>query len=73
MFQPMALAVSFAIIGALLLSLTYVPAATALFLSLIHIYFSDNKAPELSGLKNFFWNNLYSFQFQSILLNPPKY
>ncbi len=32
MFQPMALAVSFAIIGALLLSLTYVPAATALFL-----------------------------------------
>ncbi len=33
MFQPMALAVSFAIIGALLLSLTYVPAATALFLN----------------------------------------
>ncbi|MPR33891.1 CusA/CzcA family heavy metal efflux RND transporter [Salmonirosea aquatica] len=32
MFQPMALTVSFAIIGALLLSLTYVPAATALFL-----------------------------------------
>ncbi len=32
MFQPMALAVSFAIVGALLLSLTYVPAATALFL-----------------------------------------
>jgi heavy metal efflux system protein len=32
MFQPMALAVSFAILGALLLSLTYVPAASALFL-----------------------------------------
>ena len=32
MFQPMALTVSFAIVGALLLSLTYVPAATALFL-----------------------------------------
>ncbi len=32
MFQPMALTVSFAIIGALLLSLTYVPMATALFL-----------------------------------------
>ena len=32
MFQPMALTVSFAIVGALLLSLTYVPMATALFL-----------------------------------------
>ncbi|MBU1823183.1 MAG: efflux RND transporter permease subunit, partial [Bacteroidetes bacterium] len=32
MFQPMALTVSFAILGALLLSLTYVPAASALFL-----------------------------------------
>ncbi len=32
MFQPMALAVSFAILGALILSLTYVPAASALFL-----------------------------------------
>jgi len=32
MFQPMALTVSFAIIGALFLSLTYVPAASALFL-----------------------------------------
>ncbi|TDB63703.1 CusA/CzcA family heavy metal efflux RND transporter [Arundinibacter roseus] len=32
MFQPMALAVSFAIVGALILSLTYVPVASALFL-----------------------------------------
>ncbi|GHB85069.1 CusA/CzcA family heavy metal efflux RND transporter [Persicitalea jodogahamensis] len=32
MFQPMAMTVSFAIVGALLLSMTYVPAATALFL-----------------------------------------
>jgi len=42
MFQPMALAVSFAIVGALLLSLTYVPAATALFLK-----------KEISNEKNF--------------------
>lgn len=33
MFGPMAMTVSFALIGALLLSLTYVPVATALFLS----------------------------------------
>lgn len=33
MFKPMAETVSFAIIGALLLSLTYIPMATALFLS----------------------------------------
>jgi len=33
MFQPMALAVSFAILGALILSFTYVPMASALFLS----------------------------------------
>lgn len=24
-------------------------------------------------LKTFFWNNLYAFQFQRILLNPPKF
>lgn len=33
MFKPMALTVSYALIGALLLSLTYVPVASALFLS----------------------------------------
>ncbi len=33
MFRPMAETVSFAIIGALILSLTYVPVATALFMS----------------------------------------
>jgi len=33
MFQPMALAVSFAILGALILSCTYVPMASSLFLS----------------------------------------
>lgn len=49
-------------------------ALVALFIpTVLGMYFSDNKDPELSGLKNFFWNNLYSFQFQSILLNPPKY
>lgn len=39
----------------------------------LSMYFSSTKTPELSGHKNFFWNNLYSFQFQRILLNPPKY
>lgn len=39
----------------------------------LSMYFSGTKTSELSGLKNFFWNNLYSFQFQRILLNPPKY
>ena len=43
MFQPMALAVSFAIIGALLLSLTYVPVATSLFLKK-----KINNAPTIS-------------------------
>ena len=33
MFRPMAQTVSFAILGALILSLTYVPVASALFLS----------------------------------------
>jgi len=53
MFQPMALTVSFAIIGALLLSLTYVPAATALFLK-----------KEVNNEKNFsdrLVGKLYSF------------
>jgi hypothetical protein len=46
----------------------------ALFVpTILGVHFSDGKFPELSGLKNFFWNNLYSFQFQRILLNPPKY
>ena len=49
-------------------------ALVALFFpTALGVYFSSTKTPELSGLKNFFWNNLYSFQFQSILLNPPKY
>ncbi|TDB63704.1 hypothetical protein [Arundinibacter roseus] len=30
------------------------------------------KAQLLPGLKNYFWNNLYSFQFLALLLNPPK-
>lgn len=38
----------------------------------LSVYFTSNKVPELSGLKNFFWNNLYSFQFYRVLLNPPK-
>lgn len=38
----------------------------------VSLHFSSPKILDLSGLKNFFWNNLYSFQFQSILLNPPK-
>jgi cobalt-zinc-cadmium resistance protein CzcA len=53
MFQPMALAVSFAILGALILSFTYVPMATALFLS-----------PKINNEKNFsdrLVNKLYSF------------
>ncbi len=44
MFQPMALTVSFAILGALLLSLTYVPLMSALFLDRTvkaHVTFSD--------------------------------
>lgn len=39
----------------------------------LSMYFSGTTTPELSGLRNFFWNNLYSFHFQRILLNPPKY
>jgi cobalt-zinc-cadmium resistance protein CzcA len=53
MFQPMALTVSFAIIGALFLSLTYVPAASALFLK-----------KKINNEKNFsdrLVNKLYSF------------
>ena len=37
MFKPMAQTVAFALIGAFILSLTYVPMMTTLFLSLIHI------------------------------------
>ena len=49
-------------------------ALVALFVpTVLSVYFLGTKIPELSGLKNFFWNNLYSFQFQRILLNPPKY
>ena len=43
------------------------------FPTALAVSFSSTKNPELSGLKNFFWINLYSFQFQRILLNPPKY
>jgi|AntAceMinimDraft_11_1070367.scaffolds.fasta_scaffold104921_1 hypothetical protein len=38
----------------------------------VSVLFGSPKTLDLSGLKNFFWSNLYSFQFQSILLNPPK-
>ena len=49
-------------------------ALVALFVpTALAMYFPGSKTPERSGLKNFFWNNLYSFQFQRILLNPPKY
>lgn len=49
-------------------------ALVALFFpTALGVHFSSAKSLELSGLKNFFWNNLYSFQFQRILLNPPKY
>ena len=34
---------------------------------------ADVKTAVFSRLKNFFWNNLYSFQFRSVLLNPPKF
>lgn len=45
----------------------------ALFVSsLTALLFGGAKVLDLSGLQNFFWNNLYSFQFQSVLLNPPK-
>jgi hypothetical protein len=45
----------------------------ALFVpTLTTLYFDSPRLSLLPGLKNFFWNNLYSFQFQSILLNPPK-
>ncbi|MBU1823182.1 MAG: hypothetical protein KKG00_17000 [Bacteroidetes bacterium] len=45
----------------------------ALFVpTLTTLHFSSPRISTLSGLKNFFWNNLYSFQFCSILLNPPK-
>ena len=53
MFQPMALAVSFAILGALILSFTYVPMASSLFLS-----------SKINNEKNFsdrLVNKLYSF------------
>ena len=53
MFQPMALAVSFAILGALILSFTYVPMVSSLFL-----------ASKINNEKNFsdrLVNKLYSF------------
>ncbi|MCF0056389.1 CusA/CzcA family heavy metal efflux RND transporter [Dyadobacter sp. CY356] len=53
MFQPMALAVSFAILGALILSFTYVPMASSLFLS-----------SKINNERNFsdrLVNKLYSF------------
>jgi heavy metal efflux system protein len=53
MFQPMALTVSFAILGALLLSLTYVPAASALFLK--------KKIDNEENFSDRLVNKLYSF------------
>lgn len=53
MFKPMALTVMFAVFGALLLSLTYVPMMTSLFLSkkVSHkINFSDRLVAYISGL-----------------------
>ena len=53
MFRPMALTVFFAILGAFILSLTYVPMASSLFLSRkVHIYstFSDRMIAKLQGL-----------------------
>ncbi len=51
----------------------HLPILVALFVpTLTSLYFSSPKISALSGLKNYFWNNLYSFQFHSILLNPPK-
>lgn len=35
--------------------------------------FDTPKISILPGQKNFFWNNLYSFQFNPILLTPPKH
>ncbi|GHB85075.1 hypothetical protein [Persicitalea jodogahamensis] len=40
--------------------------------TLLVLEVADVKTAVFSRLKNFFWNNLYSFQFKSILLNPPK-
>lgn len=52
MFRPMALTVFFAILGAFILSLTYVPMASALFLSKkghVHKTFSDRMIEKLQG------------------------
>jgi hypothetical protein len=55
-------------------SLLHLHMMVALFVPILSsLYFGSSRVPVLSGLKNFFWNNLYSFQFHSILLNPPKY
>lgn len=53
MFRPMALTVFFAILGAFILSLTYIPMASSLFLSRkVHIYstFGDRMIAKLQGL-----------------------
>lgn len=41
--------------------------------TLLTLEVADVKTAVFSRLKNFFWNNLYSFQFKSVLLNPPKF
>lgn len=41
--------------------------------TLLTLEVGEVKTTAFTLLKNFFWNNLYTFQFQSILLTPPKF
>ena len=41
--------------------------------TLLKLEVAEVKTTAFTILKNFFWNNLYTFQFQSILLTPPKF
>lgn len=63
MFRPMALTVSFAIIGALILSFTYIPAISALFLSR-EIKHNESIASRLMNILQKSYKPVFNFSLQ---------